>query len=229
VKTDSFVYHKRLEAAIASRGISSEPVYEMAIRNLDRLVPHGKMLEFGAGSGQFSRLIVENWPHVELVCADIQKRPDGLPEKIIWNESDLNLRLQIEDNTFDFIVSTEVIEHLENPRAVFREFYRLLKPGGKVLLTTPNQESIRSFAALVFGGHFAAFRGRSYPAHITALLRKDIERICSECGFDLLCFDFSNNGGLPGRPGILWQRLLPWLGGRLFSDNLAVICEKLSK
>lgn len=157
IKDDS-TYQKRLTAAEASRGISSEPVYRMAIKNLHKLAPHGKMLEFGAGSGQFSRLILESWPQIELVCADIQPRPVDFPENVCWYEADLNFPLPIADASFDFIVSTEVIEHLENPRAVFREFYRLLKPGGKVLLTTPNQESIRSLVALVFGGHFAAFR-----------------------------------------------------------------------
>ena len=38
------------------------------------------------------------------------------------------------DGSFDAIISTEVIEHLENPRAVFREFARLVRPGGRLLL-----------------------------------------------------------------------------------------------
>ena len=37
----------------------------------------------------------------------------------------------------------------------------------------PNQESIRSYAGLIFAGHFTHFLGACYPAHITALLRMD--------------------------------------------------------
>ncbi len=40
----------------------------------------------------------------------------------------------------------EVIASLENPRAVFREFARLLRPNGVLLLTMPNQESLRAYS-----------------------------------------------------------------------------------
>ena len=39
--------------------------------------------------------------------------------------------------SLDSILCTEVLEHVPNPDAVWREFHRLLRPGGKVLLTTP--------------------------------------------------------------------------------------------
>lgn len=48
------------------------------------------------------------------------------------------------DRSFDLIVSTEVIERLENPRVVAREFARLMCLGGRLILTTPNLESARS-------------------------------------------------------------------------------------
>ena len=47
----------------------------------------------------------------------------------------------------------------------------------------PNQESIRSYAGLIFAGHFTHFLGACYPAHITALLRLDLARLCAESGF----------------------------------------------
>lgn len=40
------------------------------------------------------------------------------------------------DNTYDAIVNTQVLEHVEYPQKVIREFYRVLKPGGKLFLTT---------------------------------------------------------------------------------------------
>jgi glycosyltransferase involved in cell wall biosynthesis len=56
--------------------------------------------------------------------------------------TDRNNRLWLQDDSFEVIISTEVIEHLENSRATFREFHRLFRPGGSIIDTTPNQERI---------------------------------------------------------------------------------------
>jgi hypothetical protein len=94
-------------------------------------------------------------------------------------------------------------------------------------MTTPNQESVRSFAGLLMGGHFVAFLGRSYPAHITALLRKDFQRICHETCFAPPQFYYTDSGGIPKLPQVHWQSLtFGLLKGRLFSDNLAVVTRK---
>ena len=47
--------------------------------------------------------------------------------------------LPFRDGSFDLIVSRSVLEHLENPSDVFREFIRLLRPRGKLIFTTPNK------------------------------------------------------------------------------------------
>ena len=50
-------------------------------------------------------------------------------------------RLPFADSVFDYISSHEVIEHIEDPAAVLREFWRVLKPGGIVAIATPNGAS----------------------------------------------------------------------------------------
>lgn len=47
-------------------------------------------------------------------------------------------RLPIEDNCVDIVTSLAVLEHLENPQHLIDEAMRILKPGGKLILTTPS-------------------------------------------------------------------------------------------
>jgi 2-polyprenyl-3-methyl-5-hydroxy-6-metoxy-1,4-benzoquinol methylase len=58
------------------------------------------------------------------------------------------------DATFDVVISTEGIEHLENHFAFLREISRILKPGGRLLLTTPNITALRSRVRFFFSGFF---------------------------------------------------------------------------
>ena len=75
------------------------------------------------------------------------KRPFGVDmeinseicNKINFIESDLeNAEFKINDEEADIITSIAVIEHLNNPARYLEEIYRILKPGGYFLLTTPN-------------------------------------------------------------------------------------------
>jgi len=55
---------------------------------------------------------------------------------------DVNKKLPFDKNSFDLIWSSEVIEHLDNPDRTIQEFRRILKPGGEMILTTPNSYSL---------------------------------------------------------------------------------------
>ena len=186
----------------------------------------GLILDFGAGTGELINLI-SRIDGMELHGADILPRPATIPDNVEWYQGDLNEDLDLSSAFFDAVICSEVIEHLENPRSTFRNVYRLLKPKGKLLLTTPNQENIRSYLNLMFRGHFAQFRDPDYPAHITALLRLDLVRICAETGFSEPQFLYTDYGWMP-ITNTTWQRFsFNFLGGRLFSDNIGMVVSKL--
>lgn len=52
--------------------------------------------------------------------------------------TDLNKKLRFRDASFDLVWYSEVIEHLENPPKTINEIKRVLKPGGRYIITTPN-------------------------------------------------------------------------------------------
>ena len=198
---------RRRRAAEASGGTSEEAIYTALTDKLRELGAHGDVLDFGAGTGALTSRLVETGLFDSVSGADMMARPPELPPGILWLAQDLNDPLEVSAASFDVVVAAEVIEHLENPRAVAREWFRLLRPGGLLLLSTPNNESIRSLVALLVRGHYVAFGDGSYPAHITALLRKDLVRILSEAGFLEVTFVFTNRGGIPGRPSVTWQAI----------------------
>lgn len=221
--SESSLHRRRTQAALASGGTSSERIVDVAVSVTGTVLPGARLLEFGAGTGNLLRRLIAAGCQAELTGADILPRPSWLPDHVTWIQADLNQNLLLPPNSFDLIISTEVVEHLENPRAVVREFARLLRPGGRVVLTTPNQESLRSLLSLLVTGHFVAFQDSCYPAHITALLCTDLRRIFGEAGFEDIKFSFTDYGGIPKCPRITWQQItLGVLKGRWFSDNVVL-------
>lgn len=213
----------RVEAAEASGGTSADPIYEAVLARVDALGVGGRALDFGAGTGRLARLLAERPRFTRVDAADLVAYEGASADRVGWIIADLNERLPAPDASYDLVVAAEVIEHLENPRFLAREWFRLLRPGGALVVSTPNNESWRSIVSLLFRGHFAAFTGRSYPAHISALLRADLERVLSEAGFRDVAFSFTEHGALPSLTHVTWQRAsLGTLRGARYSDN--VVC-----
>jgi 2-polyprenyl-3-methyl-5-hydroxy-6-metoxy-1,4-benzoquinol methylase len=225
--TSSHTLEHRLNAAELSGGISSNAIYSRVERVIAERNLTGRVLDFGAGVGQLTRRLLACRRFVDVVAADIRAVPADLKGVVEWIEQDLNIPLAGYDNAFDMLVAVEIIEHLENPRMVIREMRRTLVPGGTIILTTPNNESLRAVAALLLRGHYVAFSDSCYPAHITALLRKDFTRIFEESGFLAPEFYFTDDGGIPGKPSITWQQVsFGLLRGLRFSDNIVAVARR---
>jgi 2-polyprenyl-3-methyl-5-hydroxy-6-metoxy-1,4-benzoquinol methylase len=220
--------HARRAAAEASKGTASDPIYNAVLKVVDSLRVPGIVMDFGAGTGSFSTKLCSREFISKVVAADlVQYEGAHSHTKLTWVYGDLNSPLDLPDNSFDMITSVEVIEHLENPRFLAREWFRLLKPGGYLVVSTPNNESVRAITSLVVRGCYADFGVMSYPAHITPLLRVDCERIFREAGFADPTFHFTDDGIVPGLTRFRWQ---PISGGLLkglrFSDNMICVSRK---
>lgn len=218
---------RRKQAAIASGGVSSDPIYRAALASLEQFGARGSVLDFGGGRGAFARLLHETGRFDPIIVADLLEAPGGHEAGIHGAQCDLNGPLPFVDSSFDTVTAIEIIEHLENPRHVFREIARVLRPGGVAVISTPNCENVRSYLSLLLRGHHWAFGPRSYPAHITALLRRDLDLCAKEAGLVEVAFFWTDHGGIPRFPHITWQSVSGgWLRGRLFSDNVLVLARK---
>jgi SAM-dependent methyltransferase len=100
-----------------------------------------KVLEIGCGRGAFSRLVAQKFPSIRLTAIDISEVAIDDAKKmaldIDFNVGDAE-KLEFPDASFDFIFSCETLEHLPHPINMTKEVYRVLKPGGKFIITTEN-------------------------------------------------------------------------------------------
>jgi len=199
-------------------GQSSDAIYAMALRALAAAPCRaGEAVDVGAGAGNFTRMLAGQFERVHALDAF---RPVDLPANTIFHETDLNGNWPLPDGAADLLVALEVIEHLENPRHFFREITRVLRPGGYGFVSTPNNHSLSSLLTFLTKGQHRAFQAPSYPAHITPVLKTDLERMLGENGLRRLGFFYSNRDTLP----LLHTEIR--FGGPLFSFNFGVLFQK---
>lgn len=101
-----------------------------------------KVCDLPCGAGMFSARLAQLGMNVTAV--DLEAVEPFYFDKTRRLLADANLPLPFKDGEFDALVSIEGIEHLENPSFFVRECARVVKPGGLVILSTPNVDSYRS-------------------------------------------------------------------------------------
>lgn len=139
-------------------------------------IPQGsRLLDAGAGELKYKRFC----SHLEYVSQDFAQYDgagDGAGlQTSKWDQNQLDIvsdivKIPSENSSFDAIMCIEVFEHLPEPLKAIKEFARLLKPGGCLILTAP-------FCSLT---HFA-------PYHFyTGFNRYFYEKHLEETGFEIL-------------------------------------------
>ena len=100
----------------------------------------GKVLDIPSGPGYFSQKIQKIG--FKAVATEIDTSLHALQE-VHYQNMDMSRPFPLPDCSYDYIVSIEGIEHIENQFAFLRECCRVLKIGGKLFLTTPNVSSLK--------------------------------------------------------------------------------------
>jgi 2-polyprenyl-3-methyl-5-hydroxy-6-metoxy-1,4-benzoquinol methylase len=148
----------------AAAANTHQRVFELVQQYL--LEPQGrKVCDLPCGAGAFSARLATLGCNVTAV--DLEAAEPFYFDRAQRVLADGNLKLPFADGEFDAMVSIEGIEHLENPSFFVRECARVVKPGGLVILSTPNVDSYRSRRSAHFHGYHKYFRPLS-PTHKTA-------------------------------------------------------------
>ena len=160
---------------------------EWVEKQLKNLPVGSRILDAGAGERRFEKFCL----HLRYVAQDFGKY-DGKGDTVglqagDWDQSKLDIvsditKIPEPNKSFDVILCTEVFEHIPDPTLALKEFSRLLKKGGKLIITAP-------FAS---GTHFAPFHFYSgfnryfYETHLPRYGFKIIEMYATGSFFEYI-------------------------------------------
>jgi SAM-dependent methyltransferase len=145
-----------------------------------------EVLDVASGSGAMCLRLQE--AGFRMTGCDMVEANFKLKGKVPFQALDLNTEFsRTIGKLYDAVTATEIIEHLENPRQFLRQCFACLKPGGKLLLSTPNLESALSKAMYVTSGTPRWYTDRDYMeyGHITPMPLWVLRKAMLEAGFKI--------------------------------------------
>ena len=192
--------------------LARDGVHEKVIEYL-KDKPRGAILDIPTGFGALARKLSEM--NFAVSCCDIdtdQFSAQGL--KI--ERGDLNGKIPYSDHEFDYVCFLEAIEHTENPYNAVREIARVLKPGGTLIMSTPNYLNIERRLKFLVTGFFTKpvpqnmfkerFHGQTYEMHLSPI-GYTLIRFMLECaGFHIIEMTYDKK-----KPKQLLLKPLVWL------------------
>jgi 2-polyprenyl-3-methyl-5-hydroxy-6-metoxy-1,4-benzoquinol methylase len=105
--------------------------------------PGDRVLDVGCYLGVYDKLLGERYPEVEFVGIDIiplyiqGAKTYSTRKNVSFRKADVLTDRSLKKGSFDHLFFFEVLEHVENPKAFLERFCELLKPNGRLYLSTP--------------------------------------------------------------------------------------------
>jgi SAM-dependent methyltransferase len=182
-----------------------------------KLLDGGSLLDLGAGAGILKNM---NFRGIANKVTGVDLDPRVLENPYLDEAFNIGGEsLPFPDESFDLVVSDNVLEHLEDPTQVFSEVQRVLRPGGYFIAKTPNKFHYMPFIARItphwFHEWFNKLRGRvevdTFPTLYRANCYKDINALAHKTGFQVSAIDY-----IEGRPEYLRFNPLTYIIGFVY-------------
>jgi SAM-dependent methyltransferase len=181
-------------------------VFPAVVSLAGRLGPGVRVLDVGCGNGYVAGRLLELGCTV--VGIDLSERGIAIARerypaaRFEVLPADGKLLARLDEPAFDFVVATEVIEHLYDPFEFAAGCYDALSPGGRVILSAPYHGYAKNAAIALAGRHDSHFTPLVVGGHIRFWSRATITRLLIETGFSDVRFAGA------GRVPYLWKSLV---------------------
>ncbi len=202
-----------------------------------------RMLDVGCGDGTLLHRIADRWPTAELVGVDVVVPDPCLGSgRIKLVKADLRNDLPFRSRCMDLVVCSETLEHLADPGRQLREMARVLRSGGRLVVTIPNATGYYPFHRLGWRIPTRTLRRKflpyEHPANTTQpvdtvyefhevmdLIHQNgltVQRMVGYRYFRYL-LGLRLIGSLYARLTPAVERLMRWVGGERFAYNLILV------
>jgi 2-polyprenyl-3-methyl-5-hydroxy-6-metoxy-1,4-benzoquinol methylase len=195
--------------------------------------PGERAIDLGAGSGLLAtRMRLLGW---DVTGAD--RNAAEFKAEIPFQQVDLNnpeFSKQLGEGCFGMVTAVEVIEHVEAPINLLRNARRLLKPGGRVVITTPNVDCVPARVKFLLTEKIRMMDDVSEPTHISPIFWDLFQRqFLPAAGLQILEHHlYPSNGFIGTRRRYSWamRGLATFLVGQCkFGDNHVIVLQARDK
>jgi len=165
-----------------------------------------RVLDVGCGNGYIVGWLLRHGCKVvgiDLSESGVQVARKNYPQgRFEVLAADQQVLKKLNERPFDYVVSTEVIEHLYAPRPFMQGCFSALKPGGRLICSTPYNGYFKTLAIALTGHFDAHFNPLWDGGHVKFWTRKTLTRLFVETG--LINLEFRGAGRSP----YLWKSML---------------------
>lgn len=146
------------------RALATGDLYPAVLKLFQGAAP-GRILDVPAGHGAFALELLK-LGYTDIECLDINAGSFALKDpRVHFVRHDVAGPLPYPDGHFDYVFSIEGIEHFGNPWTFVRDLCRVLRPGGRLFISTPNTFSVDARLKYLVSGYFPRFRPLMQEPH----------------------------------------------------------------
>ncbi len=198
-----FCFQQKLAAASTPISITRGYYWWKLHRNIARAFKKhvresGLVVDIGTGHGVMTRIAYEclgpdftywatDLSELDLALAEAVLQKLGIP--VQTKVADASANLPLEDNTAAVVVCSEVLEHIPEPEGMLREVWRILKPGGIAIFSTPNASNPMLRISRNDGESDSVEETESWSpsyGHVSVLSTREWQEHFKRAGFEIL-------------------------------------------